>query len=111
MLGTPRSLNTCMDYYFNQSDSDTKSTTPNGGDYDELLCIYDPASAGKTLSSPPHTCTGTGHLDATNSVGSTASKAPEGGPTLIQGKSKYVTHLVNGYTLITWVIWTSQLHH
>ena len=105
------SLNTCMDYYSNQSSSDTKSTTPNAGDYDELLCIYDPGSAGKTLSSPPHTCTGTGHLDSTNTVGATALKAPSGGPTLVPGKSKYVTHLSDGYTLITWVIWAGDLHH
>src|SRR3990172_12505613 len=54
------SLNTCMDYYHNTSSSDTKSTSPNAGDYDELLCIYDPASTGKPLTSGSHTCTGTG---------------------------------------------------
>src|SRR5205809_2372684 len=48
------SLNTCMDYYHNTSASDLKSTSPNAGDYDELLCIYDPASAGKTLSHGGH---------------------------------------------------------
>src|SRR5881628_3820183 len=60
------SLNTCMDYYHNTSASDTKSTHPNQHDYDELLCIYDPAQNGKTLSSGPHTCTGTGHLDSSS---------------------------------------------
>jgi hypothetical protein len=35
-----KSLNTCMDYYHNTSDSDTKSTSPNQHDYDELATIY-----------------------------------------------------------------------
>jgi hypothetical protein len=34
------SLNTCMDYYSNVSNSDTKSTTPNAHDYDQLNTIY-----------------------------------------------------------------------
>lgn len=34
------SLNTCMDYYQNTSNADTKSTHPNKHDYDELLTIY-----------------------------------------------------------------------
>ena len=34
------SLNTCMDYYHNTSDADTKSTHPNQHDYDELVTIY-----------------------------------------------------------------------
>jgi hypothetical protein len=53
-----------MDYYHNTSASDTKSTHPNAGDYDELECIYDPAYNGKTLTSGSHTCRGTGHLDS-----------------------------------------------
>jgi len=34
------SLNTCMDYYSNTSNSDTKSTHPNAHDYAELSTIY-----------------------------------------------------------------------
>ena len=34
------SLDTCMDYYHNTSDSDTKSTRPNAHDYEELGIIY-----------------------------------------------------------------------
>ena len=34
------SLNTCMDYYHNTSDADTKSTRPNQHDYDQLVTIY-----------------------------------------------------------------------
>jgi hypothetical protein len=51
------SLNTCMDYYFNTSDSDTKSTHPNQHDYDELATIYS-------------------HLDSTTTIG---AAAPKGG--------------------------------
>lgn len=34
------SLNTCMDYYLNTGDGDTRSTTPNQHDYDQLSQIY-----------------------------------------------------------------------
>lgn len=68
------SLNTCMDYYHNTSGSDTKSTHPNAGDYDELRCIYDPTVNGQTLTSGPHTCVGTGHLDSFSTVLSSPSR-------------------------------------
>jgi hypothetical protein len=63
-----QNLNTCMDY----ANDPTSNQHPNQGDYDELLCIYDPATKGKTLSTPTHSCTGTGHLDGTSTVGSTS---------------------------------------
>lgn len=68
-------LNTCMDYFSNTgaNASSTDSTHPNQGDYDELLCIYDPADSGKTLASGPHSCTGTGHLDSTTTLASATS--------------------------------------
>ena len=65
-------LGTCMDYTSNP-DGPPSNSSPNQGDYDELLCIYDPASAGKTLSTPTHSCTGTGHLDSTTTVGQTVN--------------------------------------
>jgi hypothetical protein len=58
-------LGTCMDYTSNPG----TNQHPNQGDYDELLCIYDPASAGRTLSTSTHSCTGTGHLDSSTTVG------------------------------------------
>jgi hypothetical protein len=58
-------LGTCMDYTSDPS----SNQHPNQGDYDELLCIYDPASAGDTLTTSTHSCTGTGHLDSTTTVG------------------------------------------
>ncbi len=56
-------LGTCMDY----TNSPSTNQHPNQGDYDQLLCIYDPNNAGRTLSTSTHSCTGTGHLDSTNS--------------------------------------------
>jgi hypothetical protein len=65
-------LETCMDY----TNDPTTNQHPNAGDYDELLCIYDPTSAGKTLSTLTHSCVGTGHLDSTTTVASTPAIAP-----------------------------------
>jgi hypothetical protein len=75
-------LNTCMDYYHNTSSSDTKSTTPNQHDYDELATIYQ-------------------HLDSTTTVGS----APRSSRSL--SESRYVERLANGLTRIAYVRWAS----
>jgi len=108
------SLNTCMDYYHNTSSSDTKSTSPNAGDYDELRCIYDPASKGSTLTSGPHTCTGTGHLDSSSTVDGAAGSLPDAVPSFSPASrmapSVYVDNLPNGDKLITWVIWVNPDH-
>jgi len=55
-------LGTCMDYTSNPS----SNQHPNQGDYDQLVCIYDASKSGSTLSTSTHSCTGTGHLDASN---------------------------------------------
>ena len=117
------SLNTCMDYYHNTSASDTKSTHPNAGDYDELRCIYDPADNGKTLTSGQHTCTGTGHLDSFSTVGAAAQMPPavakgdfsspsEWGrlvSTSAHGEeSVFVRNLGGGNLIVTHVIWAQQ---
>lgn len=47
------SLNTCMDYYHNTSNSDTKSTTPNQHDYDQLATIYAHTDSTTTIGSLP----------------------------------------------------------
>ena len=108
------SLNTCMDYYHNTSSSDTNSTSPNAGDYDELMCIYDPASKENTLTSPPHTCTGTGHLDGSSTVGGAAASLPDAVPSFApasqRAPSVYVDNLPNGDKLVTWVIWVNPSH-
>ncbi len=69
-------LGTCMDYTdypVNNPDGSPDNTSPNQGDYDELLCIYDPASNGSILSTSTRTCTGTGHVDDTTTVGQTTN--------------------------------------
>jgi len=68
-------LGTCMDYTSNP-DGPLANTSPNQGDYDELLCIYDPGTAGKTLSTATHSCTGTGHLDSFTTVGQVTKMPP-----------------------------------
>lgn len=117
------SLNTCMDYYHNTSNSDTRSTTPNAGDYDELTCIYDQAANGKTLINGTHTCVGTGHLDNFDTVLSIATKQGalfgNGNPDLNDpsawGKlvrsdnreSLYEKDLGGGNKLFTFVTWAN----
>jgi hypothetical protein len=109
------SLNTCMDYYHNTSASDTKSTHPNAGDYDQLRCIYDPASNGTTLTSGSHTCTGTGHLDSSSTVSGSAGSLPDAVPSFSPASqvapSVYVDNLPNGDKLVTWVIWVNPNKH
>jgi hypothetical protein len=58
-------LDTCMDY----TNDPSSNQHPNQGDYDELLCIYDPGTFGKTLATTTHSCTGTAHLDSTTTIG------------------------------------------
>src|SRR2546425_4681002 len=55
------SLNTCMDYYHNTSNTDTKSTHPNTHDYQELGIIY-------------------AHLDSFTTIGASAGKLPDAVP-------------------------------
>ncbi len=83
------SLDTCMDYYHNTSSGDTRSTTPNQHDYDELVTIYT-------------------HLDSSTTVG-----APTGSrlvPVGQMGESRYVARLANGLTRITYVRWATPIH-
>ena len=100
------SLDTCMDYYHNTSDSDTRSTLPNAHDYEELGIIYG------------------GHTDVSNSY-TTASasnrgfsglaqsgdfeKASEWGKSLKQDNhgrdSLFERDLGKGNKIFTFVIW------
>ncbi|MBA3716611.1 MAG: hypothetical protein H0W87_00065 [Actinobacteria bacterium] len=73
-------FNTCMDYFSNTGTnaSSTDGTHPNKGDSDQLLCIYDPNTSGRTLNSTSttgraHACTGTGHVDTSNSWSKTGA--------------------------------------
>lgn len=104
------SFGTCMDYFSNTGTNagSTASTSPNTGDYNELLCIYDPGSAGKTLTSTNHTCTGTGHLDASTTIGAStfSTAATDNVPSWANPReSVYVEHLPNGLTQVTYILW------
>src|SRR5262245_30023405 len=68
-------LGTCMDYTSNPN-GPPSNTSPNQGDYDQLLCIYAPADAGRTLSTNTHSCTGTGHLDGFTTIGQVTKMPP-----------------------------------
>jgi len=107
-------LNTCMDY----TNSPGTNQHPNQGDYDQLLCIYDPAKNGVTLSTTTHTCTGTGHLDSTTTIGAAPAgfanadmhaienwgeKVSDNGKTAL-----FVRDFGNGYQVFTFVIWASE---
>ncbi len=120
-------LNTCMDYFSNtggNADS-TDSTKPNAGDFDELLCIYDPTYAHKKLTSGPHTCRGSGHLDSSNTAAAGTGNAPadkgsaadtrdpnEWGDLVSQSangrSSTYERHYADGSIKVTHVYWTLE---
>jgi hypothetical protein len=116
------SLNTCMDYYHNTSASDTKSTHPNAGDYDELQCIYDTTKNGQTLSSGGHTCRGTGHLDSFTTIGAAATSmpsemangdfsSPNSWGKLVSSNAResvYVRDFGNGNQVVSFVIWAHE---
>ena len=97
------SLNACMDYYQNTSSSDTKSTTPNPHDYDQLVTIYS-------------------HLDSTTTVGVPTKQLPANATADFTNRSEwgivvrttatgheatYVRDLGNGQMLLTFVIWAN----
>jgi hypothetical protein len=113
-------LDTCMDYYHNRSSTDTQSTEPNAGDYDELLCVYDPAYKGVTLSSTTtwtdtydrtsrsstHTCTGTGHFDTSKKPGGgPGGGPPPGGGPAHNGKPTVIVSQAGDFWLVTFIYW------
>jgi hypothetical protein len=118
---------TCMDYYHNTSNSDTVSTSPNQGDYDELLCIYDATKNGQTLTysptgKPGHTCKGTGHLDGFTTIGAAATSmpaemangdfsSPSSWGKLVSSNAResvYVRDFGNGNQVVNFVIWADE---
>jgi hypothetical protein len=97
-------LGTCMDY----TSSPSANQHPNQGDYDQLLCIYDPGTASKSTST--HSCTGTGHLDGSSTIGSlTPSGAAPFGLAVATSKdgktTTFVWQIGAGLRIITHVIW------
>ena len=90
-------LGSCMDYTSNPS----TNQHPNQGDYDQLLCIYDPANNGRTLSTSTHSCRGTGHLDSTNTNAMGIVQAP--------GQGVIVSH-ERALTEITLITYANPIH-
>jgi len=94
------SLNTCMDYYHNTSDTDTLSTHPNQHDYDELALVY-------------------AHLDSTTTIGASTGVSPaeargadENGTPFGASRARgawYVQEFGEGNFLITHVYWAPGL--
>jgi hypothetical protein len=95
-------LGSCMDLT-NKPAGPPSNEHPNTGDYDQLLCIYDPAYKGRILSSGSHTCLGTGHLD----TGFAESEAPGEpvGPVSSVTDHLYVQDLDSGGKRFIWVSW------
>jgi hypothetical protein len=90
-------LGTCMDYTSNPG----TNQHPNQGDYDQLLCIYDPARNGSTLSTSTHSCSGTGHLDSSNSYSNAILQAP--------GQGVIVSH-EGDFTQISVITYANPIH-
>lgn len=112
---TGADLDTCMDY----ADA-FDNPSPNQGDYDQLLCIYDPATKGLTLTAGPHRCRGTGHLDNFNSMTSNAQMpagfanadvhAQENWGEKVEDNGKFavfVRDFGSGYKIVTFVTWAN----
>jgi len=99
-------LGTCMDYTSNPG----TNQHPNQGDYDQLRCIYDPTAFGQTLTSPNHSCVGTGHLDSSTTVAASlpsGAAAPGWGAVVRDNghAALFVRDLGNGVLLFSFVIW------
>ena len=107
-------LGTCMDYTNNPG----TNQHPNQGDYDQILCIYDPASKGKILSTATHSCKGTGHLDSSTTIGAAPAGFANADMHAIQNwgekvedngrAAMFVRDFGNGYKVFTFVIWASK---
>lgn len=94
------SLNTCMDYYANTSDSDTKSTHPNQHDYDQLESIYGHLDSTTTVKRPntPPAFYGI-DLSGPGQWGKLIEKSPDG------RYGVYMLDFGNGFKVFTFVIW------
>ncbi len=93
------SLNTCMDYYANTSDSDMTSTKPNQHDYDQLVSIYSHTDSFTTIASAPPAAWDSIRLDGPGQWGKLVERSTNG---------QYETYMLdfgNGYKVLTFVIW------
>ena len=92
------SLNTCMDYYHNTSNSDTKSTHPNAHDYEELGIIYAHLDSTSTVGSMP-AAMANGDFHSQSEWGQLMRTSHDG------RESVYVRDFGNGNFVVTFVIW------
>ena len=93
------SLNTCMDYYHNTSDSDTKSTHPNAHDYDELGIIYAHLDSSTTIGNMPADMA-KGEFNLPSEWGKLVSQSKNG------RSATYERDFGKGFKVVTFVIWT-----
>lgn len=101
---TGASLNTCMDYYLNTSDTDTKSTKPNAHDFDMLNQIYAHLDSTTTLAATSAASAGQSEVtDDPNSWGALVSQSANG-----RG-SVYERYNSDGSKTITHVYWTEEV--
>jgi hypothetical protein len=96
------SLNTCMDYYHNTSNSDTKSTHPNQHDYDELTTIYAHLDSFSTLGAPVRMPSEmvNGDFSSPSEWGKLVSQSQDG------LTATYERDFGKGFKVVTFVIWT-----
>ena len=95
------SLNTCMDYYHNTSNSDTKSTTPNQHDYDELVTIYTHLDSTTTIGATPFSPPATINSDFPAEWGTQVYRSADG------HAATYVRDFGHGNAVITFVIFAA----
>jgi hypothetical protein len=92
------SLNTCMDYYHNTSNSDTKSTSPNRHDYDELATIYAHLDSTTTIGATP-AAVARADVDTPAQWGRLIHTARNGSASI------YVREFAGGHRIFTFVYW------
>lgn len=107
-------FNTCMDYFSNTgaNATNTDSTHPNQGDYDELQWKYDPSFVGPKSSTDPNTGrihttqSGTsGHYDSSNSW-----SRPIAGVVQMPGSESSYTVKEGRYLKHVEVYWANPIH-
>ncbi len=97
------SLNTCMDYYQNTSNSDTKSIHPNQHDYDELVTIYSHLDSTTTIGAA---LAGTTPAEVANADLSTPDQWGKVVKTARNGRSAiYARDFGGGHRVVTFVVW------
>jgi len=100
------SLDTCMDYYYNTSDEDIKSTHPNTHDYDLLKIIYSHFDPTTTVDQTSGTAAGRSGTDDDEGPNNPADFGRPVGPKDNYGRDVvFVKDLPNGRKALTHVTW------